>query len=424
MRIRHSFALLLTVLSAALLLSCNASPDVSPTTTPTVEVTPTATASPALVALASSTNTATPLPEPTRTPTPAARPTSSLTEPFSPLPSPTATWTPTPTPSAADLQQTLEEIAPLTLLAFFAETSATSLAELDQTLQPVIARFNADRPQPNGPCSVRVASVEESDESGVPAVVVLWGLMDENYQTCRQHGMLPWLDPDTSSWQVQLLPWIQYISYYQGGRLARQDQTTEMLMVNEQCHSESGKDCDYYFSLYRLEEGYWQTIWTSPANRNRVQDNDRLHFTGEGINTVEIETTSLGWGDPKSTILVDPLSNGIRVFVDTWQRDEDFYVLTGQRTRPSAYNTLVEFLYALNNDGDPVAWVARAELVDTARELLLQYLPPQNMLEPNFTDPLWVDTGPLILGFHDQRITFTFVQRDAQYLVDTIQIEP
>lgn len=371
---------------------------------------------------------------PTATPIPVV----ALPDEYSPLPTPTATWTPTPTPTYDEWRQVLIETAPEGLLTFFAERTTSSLAEMQGELQPLLNSMVAEPDVLGRTCGPRLEPVPGSEAAGVPAIIFTCSAMDAYNNPISWYdtkGLLAWRDPASASWFVQLLPVIGYLSSFREARLVQLDGGAELALFTEQCRTESGKQCQIVLRLYRLEGVFWREIWADPIASQQIQWEATWHMEGDGIETIKVESTSSWSDDPKSSIFQESRYGAHRSFSDIWQRQGDKYIRTERKTHPSAFNTLVEFFYALQTDGDAAAWVTRPELLELAAQLELASLhetPPADwsLDYPTYPDP-FPEAGPISLTFDPfrqqsplSRIIFHFVSYNGEYLIDAIEIIP
>ncbi len=186
----------------------------------------------------------------------------------------------------------------------------------------------------------------------------------------------------------------------------------------------SGIKCPV-FRLFRKEEGKWTKIWASPKNSWRNSDGS-ITFIGEGISEFVIKSSSFCYMDSRTGIFLESNTGPRRWFLDTWIRQGDEYVIKTADTVPSAYNTLVEFIYSISVGDNKTAagCVAEKELVSKATRLGLAQKPPGQEwgIENDGNDM----TGPLTVVVKSEktplqrRIEFSFVNRDGRYLISAI----
>lgn len=359
---------------------------------------------------------------PTFTPIPVV----ALPDDYSPLPTPTTTWTPMPTPTAGELRQILESSAPPGLLELLEETEATSSAELINALEPLLVSLQTETGESAGYCRLQATPIDGSDLAGVSAIRLEWWVENPMPGLCLGHSALIWRVENGAIWHAQPAPWPVYSTVHvQDGRLARGYDATELTTILEWCRSESGKNCTWELWLHRLENGVWRYVSRSEIGWERVQYKARANFMGGGLDRIMIATTSVYHDDPKSQLFVEDYLGPHRVTIATWQREGDTYLMTDQYTESTAYNTLVEFLFALKTAGEPTLWTTCDELADEATRLGLETLPQrQEQLYYDRLDPSVLRGGPLTLDYGQDRVTFVFVQRDGQFLIDAIDVAP
>ena len=265
---------------------------------------------------------------------------------------------------------------------------------------------------------VRTMIVEDSEQVGVPAVIV-WGGSKPGF---RDGGvLLTWLGRDRNSWRQQSLFVERSYSAARAARMAQEDGISKLVLF-----ADAGGGDFTRLQLYELQDEYWQLIWTPSGIEKWVWKGEAsLRFVGEGIDEVELKSSS--WlvkvqDDPKNSIFWEPHAGLHRWFIDTWKKEGDAYIFVSRRTIPSAYNTLVEFLYAMKTEGDAATWVTDPTLVQTAHRLNLGEWSPAY---PGYRKwPRDEQEGPLFVDFTGQRITFHFEKQDNQYLIRAIESEP
>ncbi|MBC8449892.1 MAG: PD40 domain-containing protein [Chloroflexi bacterium] len=259
---------------------------------------------------------------------------------------------------------------------------------------------------------VTTLPVEGSQEAGLPTMIIWWG------ERCKpEGGALAWQDAGSGAWRTQDLPINVTVPEVAAARLARTGDDYRLALVFNPCACSSMGRC-HELSLYRLQKNGWQEVWKARDAAAWRHSHASLRFISDGIEAVVLESSSWLLGDPKSSIFWEANAGPHRWFLDTWQRQGDAYVLVQSETRPSAYNTLVEFIYALKTGEDPRRWVAEPGLLEIARRLDLAALPSTQV---SFAD--WStgeQEGPIFLDHGGRWITFDFIVRDGQYLVAAI----
>ena len=137
---------------------------------------------------------------------------------------------------------------------------------------------------------------------------------------------------------------------------------------------------------------------------------------------VAITSSSFGMRDERSQIFTEANPGPHRWFEDTWLRKGDVYSLASSRTLPSAYNTLVEFIYNLRHGDDErlLALVTDPALVARARDLRLNQLPNGTLILD--LDPSLEQAGPLAFDWEGQTVSFSFVQQGEDWLISAIEI--
>jgi len=129
---------------------------------------------------------------------------------------------------------------------------------------------------------------------------------------------------------------------------------------------------DNSFMVLGLEEGSWQILWDAQRQREISRlSHVGVEFGGAGLDQIEVIGSSWFLEDPLSRTFYESNSGPHRWLEQTWVRDSDGYSLVSERPIPSAYNTLVEFVYQLRSGEDVAAkaFLNSPDLLQTARDL-------------------------------------------------------
>lgn len=416
MQVHSRFSLAGAVLLAVLLVSCAGSVETPALTDlPQVETTSpgvTATESVVVAAQPTATSAATPQPEPTQPA--AASPVSSSTVPFSPLPTPTPTWTPIPTPSVDELRAEVLEFAPDSVVHVLAQNATASPQEMISALAEIV-----QEPLPDEELTyVAVAPLPGSLESGAPAVLVSWRW---NCSDCPfgQQMLVAWPDAERGNWSYQMLTlgiWTGSIDD-DGVRAVGEDDQNYIAVISELCSASTQGSCKG-LSLYRLTDGAWRRVWPDQQPSGWNYSLAQAEFSGDGIDTVTVRSSDWQHDDPKSKLFAQNHGSLHRWFNEIWQREGDRYTLVERQVEPNPYNTLVEFIYALQTDGDAGGWVVSPETVAKGELLGLDTI---DYFMAACQQPLCEQQGPLDLSHASQHVTVTFVQQNGQFLIDDLQ---
>jgi hypothetical protein len=185
------------------------------------------------------------------------------------------------------------------------------------------------------------------------------------------------------------------------------------------------------FVLLRLEGDQWQIVWNAGDHLPDWRfSHGRVEFPQSDLSQLIVRSDSAFGRDPLSGVLVEANSGPHRAFVDTWERHDDSYVRTSSATVPSAYATLVEFLYALGtgDDSGARALVTDASLVTRAKSAGLDGAIGKNWLISCGSPDCGIQEGPI--GFDPQRYhgepnaLVSFVKQNGRWLISDIQNEP
>ncbi|MEW5762893.1 MAG: tetratricopeptide repeat protein, partial [Bacillota bacterium] len=197
----------------------------------------------------------------------------------------------------------------------------------------------------------------------------------------------------------------------------------EMGVVYETCTGGSGAPIPTYY-LYRLEKNGWHIVWRAPvAGPVWRASHGQINFTGPGLEEFTLQGDSWNVGDGKDIIFHEANPGPHRKFCDTWRREGDGYRRIAARTIPSAYNTLVEFVWALaTGDEDAAAsLVTNRELVGKAKEAGLVQSPPGQRWLLQFEDPAQEQRGPFTISTGPAAgTTVAFTKAGEKWLISAI----
>ncbi len=177
-----------------------------------------------------------------------------------------------------------------------------------------------------------------------------------------------------------------------------------------------------YYGLLRLTDDHWKLVWRPPVYKWR-NSHATVKISGSGLKELILKGDSARTNDGKNRIFNEKGGAPRRHFEDIWQRDGDSYKLTDYESIPSAYNTLVEFIYSLSTDDEAAAkdLVADTALIEKAKQLKL--------IQPDLSGRWMLKTadadaeteGPFtITGGPADGITFTFEQQGQKWLIKDI----
>lgn len=172
--------------------------------------------------------------------------------------------------------------------------------------------------------------------------------------------------------------------------------------------------------LWRLDRDGWEILWRSDAVSGWRNSHGNICFTGPGLDEFTLESDSWLADDGKDNIFHEANAGPHRQFMDTWTLRNDGYELKKSRTLPSAYNTLVELVYALSTGRTAAAkkLVTDGELVERAKRLGLVQEPFGQGWMLSFDDPQALQSGPLtITDGPATGVRVTFTQRDGRWLI-------
>lgn len=199
------------------------------------------------------------------------------------------------------------------------------------------------------------------------------------------------------------------------------DGSTEMGLVIETSYIGNLTPRPYYI-LLRLVNDRWRLVWRPPLYQWRSSHGE-LAFDGQGIDRFTLQSDSWHTDDAKGRIFNESNDGPHRHFIDTWERDGDSYKLIDSRTAPSAYNTLVEFIYMLSTGNEKSARVLVTDegLVEKAKELNLVQPALNGCWSLQLDSPEVEKKGPLrIVDGPAAGVTVAFEQRGDNWLIKSI----
>ncbi len=226
-------------------------------------------------------------------------------------------------------------------------------------------------------------------------------------------------------WQAQELAYGFSLGLTAARQVLYQGQT-EMLVAYDNSPDSNASEAG--FDLWRWDGATWQRVWQSPTlNRRKVDAT--VELDDPALNTIHLKYDSWLLGEEKSQLFGESHAEPHRYFDEMWVRAGEGYRLAETRVQPSAYNTLVEFEYALQHQQFTTArqWATEAGLVERARQLQLEQLPIKREVTigpATSTVADWTQTGPIVLEWQNRLITFSFTQQGEQWLLSTIEASP
>ena len=181
--------------------------------------------------------------------------------------------------------------------------------------------------------------------------------------------------------------------------------------------------------ILRLDGTRWQGVWSSPGAGWRNIEGT-ISFIGDGISELVIKSSSFCYKDEKSSIFIENSNGPRRWFIDTWIRQGDRYVLKTATTIPSAYNTLVEFIYALStgNYASARSLTDNNSLIDRAIRLKMIQKPlgQEWGIETSQTEDEY--KGPLVISLYGPdsahnagRLEVKFANENGHYYISAIE---
>jgi tetratricopeptide (TPR) repeat protein len=197
--------------------------------------------------------------------------------------------------------------------------------------------------------------------------------------------------------------------------------TVEMAMIYDTAAGGSGSPKPIY-RLLQLSNDKWGFLWSPPVSMWR-NSHGKVTILGHGLLEIVIESDSWEYNDDKYNIFHESNVGPHRRFQDEWVRLKDTYVLKESRTLPSAYDTLVRFIYAIStgNDDEATKLVSNASLVDMAKQLKMIQNPIGQGWMISLDDTIVERTGPIkITSGPAEGVEVFFVQEEGRYIIKDI----
>ena len=177
------------------------------------------------------------------------------------------------------------------------------------------------------------------------------------------------------------------------------------------------------FRLLRLENGHWRSLWDGLRDSGRLWKASQTAVSfAPDLGTILVRSSSWQFDDGKGGFFHESNPGPHRYFLDTWQRRGDRYELTSTRVEPSAYATLVEFVYHLSRgeDAEAAKLVTDPALVAQARTLGLQHKPASAGWLIDLNSPEVEQRGPIKI-VEGPPVTISFEKRDGAWLIKGIK---
>ncbi len=178
-------------------------------------------------------------------------------------------------------------------------------------------------------------------------------------------------------------------------------------------------------ALFQLDADGWRVLWDGVGSEMPRLSHRKVEFVGERIDVIHVRGSSWFYPDERRDIFHESNPGPHRYFEETWTLQGDGYVLLDHRVQPSAYNTLVEFIYRLStaDESGAVARLTDSALLDKAKELGLV----QNPLGQEWLTNLGPETeccGPIhIISGAPRQVVVEFVQQRGDWLISGIRPE-
>lgn len=264
--------------------------------------------------------------------------------------------------------------------------------------------------------------VGNSENLQVPMVITNW-----EGASFPRGIFIAWKPSNHATWLTQVIchPDLSFVS----ARMAQNGNKVEMAVIENWCNASSMGRC-YAVHLYRYAADEWEEVWWSRNDKEWPYSHTTADFGDTGIDTILVKSSS--WiidngpkflRDGKREIFGEANPDPHRWFFDRWQRQGDSYQLTERKTKPSPYNTLIEFLYALRNQQDANAWVTSQQVTDQALALQIEQRDGFSI----YPDEFWRNRSwqmPARIDTESSTNFLYFVHKNDQFLIDRIASFP
>lgn len=268
---------------------------------------------------------------------------------------------------------------------------------------------------------VEIVPVPDSTRHGQSVLLVQWTgpLLAEAHQAPSSLSLLWRMGQE--GWQQQTFCNIEQTLL--DARLSSGENGVELVVVVDRCVGATSA-CPQLL-LYQYVDALWVETWSSIDIAAWQSAHGSVHFPDDGIATILVHSSSWYTAEAdevelaKQQIFHEANAGPHRWFSTVWQRHGDGYAPIARFTEPSAYNTLVEFIYALQNGGDTAIWVSSPWIIAQAREMGVAELPPK--LVPVLTEgEAMVTHGPITIATAEETLVFSFIERSGRILLDQI----
>lgn len=177
------------------------------------------------------------------------------------------------------------------------------------------------------------------------------------------------------------------------------------------------------FALMTLEGDQWTLRWNGRNTAISDVSHTQVRMIGKGLDALQVTGDSWRMGDTKSQTFHESNPGPHRFFEQTWVRQGFEYIMLAESVTPSAYNTLVEFVYRLSTGDHEGArrLTTDTSLLDTAIQLGLVQDPPGQQWLTNL-DTTTVCCGPIyILEGLSQETLVSFTELAGEWLISGIE---
>ncbi|MEW6182253.1 MAG: tetratricopeptide repeat protein [Bacillota bacterium] len=174
------------------------------------------------------------------------------------------------------------------------------------------------------------------------------------------------------------------------------DGRPEMGVVYDSCAGGSGSPIPTYY-LYRFKDDRWRISWRAPVIGTVWRAfHGKIEFTGQGLETLGL-SGEIWTSDGKGSLFHEANAGPHRNFYDVWRRDGNGYGRVKAEILPSAYGTLIDFVWALSNGKEDEAGllVVDKNLILKAKDAGMVQSPLGQGWLIDFGGPSQLEKGPI-----------------------------
>lgn len=177
-----------------------------------------------------------------------------------------------------------------------------------------------------------------------------------------------------------------------------------------------------HYQLMRLDGNEWKALWASPGSPQWRGIHGQVSFSGRGLEEMRVHYSSWNADDAKAHLFHESNPGPHRYFDAIWTRHGEGYERTSEVVTPSAYATLVDFVYALSTGDEAAAssLVADSNLVARGQQLGLAQQPIGQRWLIDLNSPEVERDGPITI-VHGPAVRVSFVKSGEAVLISAVE---